>query len=60
MHPLVVFLDNAAIHDAGLSNRLDGLLAEGLPLILTVGLPDYPRAVTGHKPNAAPDRPFGH
>jgi dihydroneopterin aldolase len=50
VHPLVVFLDNPSIHSADLSARLDALLAEGLPLILTVGLPDLPRPVTGHKP----------
>jgi dihydroneopterin aldolase len=50
VHPLVVFLDNATIHDAGLAARLDTLQAEGLPLILTVGLPDLPRPVTGHRP----------
>jgi 7,8-dihydroneopterin aldolase/epimerase/oxygenase len=50
VHPLVVFLDNPTIHAADLSARLDGLLAEGLPLILAVGLPDLPRPVTGHKP----------
>lgn len=50
LHPLVVFLGNAEIQDPGLSARLDGLQAEGLPLILTVGLPDFPRAVTGHRP----------
>jgi 7,8-dihydroneopterin aldolase/epimerase/oxygenase len=50
VHPLVVFLDNAAIADPGLSARLDALQAHGLPLILTVGLPDLPRPVTGHRP----------
>lgn len=50
VHPLVVFLDNGAIHAADLSARLDALQAEGLPLILTVCLPDLPRPVTGHKP----------
>jgi dihydroneopterin aldolase len=50
VHPLVVFLDNAAIADPALSARLDALQAEGLPLILTVGLPDLPRPQTGHKP----------
>jgi 7,8-dihydroneopterin aldolase/epimerase/oxygenase len=50
VHPLVVFLDNAAIHAPDLSARLDVLLAQGLPLILTVGLPDLARPVTGHKP----------
>jgi 7,8-dihydroneopterin aldolase/epimerase/oxygenase len=50
VHPLVVFLDNGAIQAPDLSARLDALLAEGLPLILAVGLPDLPRPVTGHKP----------
>lgn len=50
LHPLVVYLDNDAIADPGLSARLDALQARGLPMILTVGLPDFPRAVTGHKP----------
>jgi dihydroneopterin aldolase len=50
VHPLVVFLDNAGDHDSGPFGPLDALLAEGLPLILTVGLPDLPRPVTGHKP----------
>jgi 7,8-dihydroneopterin aldolase/epimerase/oxygenase len=50
VHPLVVFLDNAAIADPGLAARLDALQAQGLPLILTVGLPDLPRPVTGHRP----------
>lgn len=50
VHPLVVYLDNPTIHAPDLSARLDALLAEGLPLILAVGLPDLPRPVTGHKP----------
>ena len=50
VHPLVVYLDNAAIAAPDLSARLDRLQARGLPLILTVGLPDFPRPVTGHKP----------
>jgi dihydroneopterin aldolase len=50
VHPLVVFLDNAAILDVGLSEKLDALMSEGLPLILAVGLPDFARAVTGHRP----------
>ncbi len=50
VHPLVVYLDNAAIEDAGLSARLDGLQARGVPVILAVGLPDGPQPVTGHKP----------
>lgn len=50
MHPLVVYLDNAALQGADLAARLDGLQARGLPVILTVGLPDLPRPQTGHKP----------
>lgn len=50
VHPLVVYLDNEAIADPGFSARLDALQAEGLPLILAVGLPDFPRPQTGHKP----------
>jgi dihydroneopterin aldolase len=50
VHPLVVFLDNAAIHSGDLSARLDGLQARGVPVILTVGLPDMARPQTGHKP----------
>ena len=50
LHPLVVYLDNAAIAAPDLSARLDRWQARGLPLILTVGLPDVPRAATGHKP----------
>lgn len=50
VHPLVVFLDNAAIHGADLTARLDGLQARGVPVILTVGLPDVARPQTGHKP----------
>ena len=50
VHPLVVYLDNRTIQAPDLSARLDQLLAEGLPLILAVGLPDLSRPVTGHKP----------
>ena len=50
LHPLVVFLDNAAIGADGLSGRLDAWQAAGVPVILTVGLPDLPRPVTGHRP----------
>lgn len=50
LHPLVVFLDNVAIAAADLPARLDALQARGLPLILTVGLPDGPRPETGHRP----------
>ncbi|MCZ8152895.1 MAG: dihydroneopterin aldolase [Rhodobacteraceae bacterium] len=50
VHPLVVFLDNTAIHVGDLSARLDALQARGVPVILTVGLPDEARPQTGHKP----------
>lgn len=50
VHPLVVFLDNAAIHAGDLTARLDALQARGVPVILTVGLPDVARPQTGHKP----------
>lgn len=50
VHPLVVYLDNAAIAAADLSARLDGWAAGGRPVILTVGLPDLPRPETGHRP----------
>ena len=50
VHPLVAFLDAATIAAPDLSARLDGLQARGLPLVLTVGLPDLPRPVTGHRP----------
>lgn len=50
LHPLVVYLDNAAIAAPDLGARLDALQALGLPVILTVGLPDLPKPRTGHKP----------
>jgi dihydroneopterin aldolase len=50
VHPVVAYLDAAAIADQGLPLRLDALLARGAPLIVTVGLPDAPRPVTGHRP----------
>jgi dihydroneopterin aldolase len=50
LHPLVVFLDNAAIAAAHLPATLDALQAHGLPVVLTVGLPDLPRPETGHRP----------
>lgn len=40
LHPLVVYLDNAAIAAPDLPARLTALEAHGLPLILTVGMPD--------------------
>lgn len=50
VHPLVVFLDNATITNADLAARLDALQARGVPVILTVGVPDLPLPQTGHKP----------
>jgi len=50
VHPLVVYLDNALISAPDLTARLDQWQASGLPVILTVGLPDTPRPETGHKP----------
>jgi dihydroneopterin aldolase len=50
VHPLVVFLDNAAIAAPDLPAQLDVLQARGGPVILTVGLPDFPRPVTRHRP----------
>lgn len=50
VHPLVVYLDNATIAAPDLGSRLDALLAQGRPVILTVGLPDLPRPLTGHRP----------
>lgn len=45
VHPLVVFLDNAAIAAPDLPARLDRLSARGVPLVLCVGLPAAPRPV---------------
>lgn len=50
VHPLVAYLDNASIAAPELPRLLDGLQSHGLPVILTVGLPDAPRPVTGHGP----------
>jgi dihydroneopterin aldolase len=50
VHPLVAFLDNGAIASESLPRLLDGLQAHGLPVILTVGLPDMQRPQTGHGP----------
>ncbi|MDR0809445.1 MAG: dihydroneopterin aldolase [Gemmobacter sp.] len=50
LHPLVAYFDNAAIVAPDLAVRLDALQARGLPVILTVGLPDLPRPITGHRP----------
>jgi 7,8-dihydroneopterin aldolase/epimerase/oxygenase len=50
VHPLVVYLDNAAIASPDLGAWLDSWATGGRPVILSVGLPDLPRPVTGHKP----------
>lgn len=50
LHPLVIWLDNATIAAPDLPARLDAWQARGLPVILTVGLPEGPRPMTGHKP----------
>lgn len=50
LHPLVAFLDNATVAADDLAARIDALEAIGPALILTVGLPDLPRPVTGHAP----------
>ncbi|MDZ4136714.1 MAG: dihydroneopterin aldolase [Paracoccaceae bacterium] len=50
LHPLVVFFDNGSIAAGDLPGRLDALQARGLPVILTVGLPDIARPMTGHNP----------
>jgi 7,8-dihydroneopterin aldolase/epimerase/oxygenase len=49
VHPLVVYLDNAMIDAPDLAARLDGLQAQGLPVILCVGLPPQAVAETGHR-----------
>ena len=50
LHPVVVFLDSAAVAAPDLSARLDALQQRGAPVILTVGPPDMPRPQTGHRP----------
>jgi 7,8-dihydroneopterin aldolase/epimerase/oxygenase len=50
VHPLVVYLDNAALAAADLSQRLDAWQAEGRPVILTLGLPDAAPPETHHRP----------
>ncbi len=49
VHPLVVYLDNTLIDAPDLAARLDALQAEGLPVILCVGMPPGPVAETGHR-----------
>jgi dihydroneopterin aldolase len=48
VHPLVVFLDNAAIAAPDLGARIAALEARGMPLVLCVGLPE------GGRPRVAP------
>lgn len=43
VHPVVAFLDNAAMTAPDLAARLDALQAGGAPVILCVGLPEGPR-----------------
>ncbi|MDQ2065851.1 dihydroneopterin aldolase [Xinfangfangia sp. CPCC 101601] len=50
VHPLVVYFDNETAEGPELSAKLDAVLARGVPAVFCVGLPDFPRAVTGHKP----------
>lgn len=50
LHPVVAFLDNAAIAAPDLAARLDALQGQGAPVILTVGLPDQSPPDSGHKP----------
>ncbi|MDR5655144.1 dihydroneopterin aldolase [Ruixingdingia sedimenti] len=50
LHPLVVHLDNAAIAAPDLAARLDALQGRGLPVVLTVGLPDTPRPASAVRP----------
>jgi 7,8-dihydroneopterin aldolase/epimerase/oxygenase len=50
LHPVVVYLSNVAMADPTLGAQLDVLQAEGLPVILTVGLPEGARPDTGHRP----------
>lgn len=50
LHPLVIYFSNAEIAAPELPERIDALLARGLPVVMTVGLPDTPRPRTGHRP----------
>lgn len=47
LHPLVVYLDNAAIAAPDLAATLDALESRGLPLVLCVGLPEAAVAQVG-------------
>ena len=50
LHPLVVFLENAALHSEHLGQWIDRLCAQAAPVILCVGLPDVAAPQTGHAP----------
>lgn len=50
LHPVVAYLSNAVIDGPQLGARLDALAASGLPVILTVGLPDGAIPETGQRP----------
>jgi 7,8-dihydroneopterin aldolase/epimerase/oxygenase len=50
LHPVVAYFDNDMISAVDLGRVLDALQSRGAPVILTVGLPDFPRAQTGHRP----------
>ena len=47
LHPLVVHLSNAAIHDPGLGARLDAFQARGQPVVLSVAMPEAPAPAAG-------------
>lgn len=50
VQPMVVHLDNATLAAPDLAARLTALEVQGFPLVLTVGMPDLARPVTGHGP----------
>lgn len=50
LHPIVAYLDNAAIHAPDLGQRLDALAGQGAPVILAVGLPDGAPPESGQRP----------
>ncbi|OCX61050.1 diguanylate cyclase [Thioclava sp. SK-1] len=49
LHPLVAYLSNDISAADDCSERLDRLEAHGLPVILTVGLPEATAPASGHK-----------
>jgi len=50
VHPVVAHLDAGTIAAPDLAARLDALERRGQALVLTVGLPDLARPMTGHRP----------